>query len=155
MDAVAVGKLFVEIGPLHELDQVSAFDDGESWAVVVAGQVITLELDALRNRLVLSAEVGQPPAGGLARVYEALLQYNLLWRDTSGVRMALDGPGGQVVQMYDLATDGLDASRLGLVVKDFAAVLAGWRELVARGPVAAQAEAAGGTSMYFGGAIRA
>jgi hypothetical protein len=156
MDAGQLHTLFAEIGPLFDLDQVSAFDGEESWAVVLGGTVVSFELDPERAILVLSSEVGQPAAEARAAVHEAALQYGLAWRETGGARLALDGPGGTLVLIYELATAGLDTARLAGVTGQFAGVARGWQELLARAPTSSMPTPPGGFDpARHSGAIRA
>lgn len=155
VDAAQLHTLFAEIGPLFDLDQVSEFDGEASWAVVADGTVVTFEADDERSMLVLSAEVGRPRDDLRLKVYEAVLQYNLASRETGGARMALDGPDGAVVLLYDLATGDLETPRLAAVIEEFVAVVRGWRDLLARAPTIASGQEGGFDPAFLTGAIRA
>jgi hypothetical protein len=61
-----------------------------------------------------------------------MLRHNYLWDQTGGVRLALDAAGGNVVQIVDLPTDGLDVSVLGRAVGVFAEAARAWREIIRR-----------------------
>ena len=82
------------------------------------------------GRLWLSTEVCEPPGERLA-LYELILQYNARWKETGGVRLALDGPEGSVVLAYDMPLAGLDLPRLQTVIRNFRDTLDGWRKIVA------------------------
>ena len=46
--------------------------------------------------------------------------------------MSLDGEGGAVVLSYDMPAEGLELSRLAMVVTNFLDVLRAWREGIGR-----------------------
>ena len=59
-------------------------------------------------------------------VYEALLCYNLLWKDTGGVKMALAGPGGDLMLLYELYVDQLMLNELQVVISNFSSISHVW-----------------------------
>lgn len=125
-------RLMAEIGPLLELQEVTEFEAEDLWTLVVdADTVLFLDYQATPERLVLSAEAGVPAEAG-REFYATLLQYNNQWAETGGVRLALDGPEGGVVQIVDLALAGLDLSQLQTTLMGFLATLRAWREIVAQ-----------------------
>ena len=127
-----------EIGPLLELGAVIESDDGDGWVLVIdEDDGVLVELDEAEGRIFLSAEAGLPDDDARARLYETLLAYNAQWYASGGVRMALDEPGGVVVQMLELPAAELDAARLSQVFTAFLKVLSGWRAIVSGRPSAA------------------
>ena len=124
-----IQALVAELGPLLELAEVMAFAAESLWTLVVdEDTVLFLDLEEEQRRLWLSAEVATPPAAERARLHDMLLAYNHRWRDTGGLRMSLDGEGGAVVLSYDMPAEGLELSRLAMVVTNFVDVLRAWRE---------------------------
>src|SRR3954453_10385430 len=104
-----VQALMREIGPLLELEQVSDFDGEREWALVVdAATVVHADYVEADDRLMLSIELGRPPEASHHRIYELLLLYNHGWPETGGVRMALESPGGTVVQLFETGAADLD-----------------------------------------------
>ena len=127
-----VHALMAEIGPALELAEVLEHAESQTWTLVdQAGVVLFAELLTPEGLLVLSAEAGTPQPEDSARLYPLMLQYNARWQETGGVRLALDGPDGAVVQAYALPIADLDLPRLGTVIQNFRATLAGWRTIVA------------------------
>ena len=128
-------RLMSEIGPLLEVAAVIEADDGDGWILAIEeDDSVLVELDEAEGRLFLSAEAGLPDDEARPGLYETLLVYNAQWYASGGVRMALDEPGGEVVQMLELPAAGLEASRLAQVFVAFLEVLSGWREVVAGSP---------------------
>ena len=113
--------------------EVTAFDAEDLWTLVVdAETVLFLDYEQGQERLWLSGEVATPPPSERARLHETLLTYNHRWRDTGGLRMSLDGEGGAVVLSYDMPAEGLELSRLAMVLTNFLDVLRAWREGIGR-----------------------
>ena len=59
------------------------------------------------DRMVFSSEIGTVADDQELPVYEALLCYNLLWKDTGGVKIGLAGPKGILIVTTELLLDGL------------------------------------------------
>ncbi len=128
-------RLMSEIGPLLELGAVIESDDGDGWILAIdEDDGVLVELDEAEGRILLSAEAGLPDDEARAQLCETLLVYNAQWSASGGVRMALDEPGGGVVQMLELSAAELDAARLSQVFVAFLETLSGWRTVVAEGP---------------------
>ena len=128
--------MLTELGPELGVLEIAAFEDQQSWAIAVdddTEEMLTLDYDAAAGKLFITAELGAPPSDRLLASYEFLLQYNLFWADTGGLRMALDGPGGNVVQMYDLPLQGLTAQQLGAVIGSFIARMRLMKGMLAKG----------------------
>jgi hypothetical protein len=124
-------QLMSEIGPLLDLVGVVESDDGHAWLLIVdEDDALSVELDDARGSLVIAADVGTPGEAGQAQLYELLLAYNALWDVSGGVYMALDEPGGRVLQLLDLPAEGLDPSRLAEVLARFLEIRLGWMQVV-------------------------
>jgi hypothetical protein len=133
-DKEQLQALMVEIGPALQLAEVTAFAASDLWTLVIdEHRVLFVDYDLEDGRVWLSAEVGTPPPGDRAKLYERLLQYNGQWQRTGGVRLALDGPEGGIVLAYDLSLEGLDLARLRAVILGLVDKLDAWREIVAAG----------------------
>ena len=128
-----VHGLMAEVGALMDLPQVTELPDHDYWRVVHADETGTdVDFERAIGRIVLSTLLGVPRAQGREALYDTLLAYNCAWRETGGARLGLDGPGGEVVLMFDLDAEGLDVSAFGGVLANFQEVAAVWRRLVAR-----------------------
>lgn len=123
--------LMQELGPqTPEIDAVLQQDE-KSWLLVFSDeQSIYVEWANNPERLVLSTGLGKPVEGCQLQVYETLLSYNLLWQNTGGVRMAIDGPNGEVLLIYDLFDDQLSLSELQTVVLNISSIAEIWRDYV-------------------------
>lgn len=82
------------------------------------------------ERLVLSATLGRAQAEKQLALYEILLSYNLLWQETGGVRIGMDGPQGELTMIYDVFADSLSPSALRTVVLNLANLARVWRAYV-------------------------
>ncbi|MEM1385784.1 MAG: type III secretion system chaperone [Pseudomonadota bacterium] len=108
-----------------------AVEEGVSWVAAAADETaLALEWNADARRLVLSADIAPLGEETDAALLRLLLGYNGNWRETGGLRIALDR--GDVAQLVlDLPSDTLDASWLAAVLTGFAEALNSWREALA------------------------
>ena len=116
-----------EIGPaMAEIEAVIQSED-KNWAIQFEDQsIIMLEWAEHPDRIVLSSMLGIPSETMQLSVYEALLCYNLLWKDTGGVKMALAGPGGDLMLLYELYVDQLMLNELQVVISNFSSISQVW-----------------------------
>lgn len=141
--------LIADLGPVLEPLAIQASDEDASWVVLMDDHlIVAVDYDERKRSLVLSSELGEPPAGDRTALYETLLQSNYHWDVTGGTRMALDGPAGQVVQVLEIPADALDATGLSGMVSAFADTARAWRQIV-KGPASA-AGAAPEPGLYLG-----
>lgn len=93
------------------------FDDG-----------IRVQADAAPDpaRLLLSAPLGRPTSTAQLAVSETLLSYNLLWRETGGVKAGIMGPDGEAMLLFELYTDSLLLADLRTVMVNFANLARVW-----------------------------
>jgi hypothetical protein len=116
-----------EIGPaMAEIEAVIQSEE-KNWAIQFEDQsIIMLEWAERPDRIVLSSMLGIPSETMQLSVYEALLCYNLLWKDTGGVKMALAGPGGDLMLLYELYADQLMLNDLQIVISNFSNISHVW-----------------------------
>ncbi len=117
-----------EIGPsLPEIEAVIQSEE-TNWAIQFDDQsIVMLEWAHKPDRVVLTAILGTPSESMQFSVYETLLCYNLLWKDTGGVKMALSGPGGELILLYELFfTEELNLPGLQTVLTNFASIAQVW-----------------------------
>lgn len=127
----SVHQLMREIGPLLDLREVSAFEERDAWLVAFeAGPVFEIDYDAGLNRVVITAVVAEVAEHARLRIYEILLQYNYVWTETGGVRMALDGSPGKVVMMFELPAAELHLSMLAEVLTNLAQIRGAWCQVL-------------------------
>ena len=116
-----------EIGPaMPEVEAVIQSEE-KNWAIQFEDQsIVMLEWAESPDRVVLTAMLGIPSETMQLSVYETLLCYNLLWKDTGGVKMALSGPGGELVLLYELFATNLNRNELQTVLINFVSIAQVW-----------------------------
>jgi Tir chaperone protein (CesT) family len=116
-----------EIGPaMSEIEAVIQSEE-KNWAIQFEDQsIVMLEWAENPDRVVLTAMLGVPSETMQLSVYETLLCYNLLWKDTGGVKMALSGPGGELVLLYELFASNLNRNELQTVLINFVSISQVW-----------------------------
>lgn len=116
-----------EIGPsLPEIEAVIQSED-KNWAIQFSDQsIVMLEWVETPDRIVLTALLGTPSESMQTSVYETLLCYNLLWKDTGGVKMALSSPGGDLVVIYELFSTDLSLGEFQTVLTNFVSIAQIW-----------------------------
>src|SRR5215203_3571065 len=101
-------SLMAEVGALDE-EIVSCVKTSEGeYAIQFPDGDVLVEWDERSGRLIMSMEIGTPPAARAARIHEIMLNYNFLSRETGGLRMALTGREGTVVQIVDFPTSEIE-----------------------------------------------
>ncbi|WP_038168283.1 type III secretion system chaperone [Verrucomicrobium sp. BvORR106] len=133
-DSTLPASLLAEVAPILDLEALVQHEDdnGVSWDLMFNEELLVEAfLDKSGDKLVLTTHVGTPTDERASQLHKLLLQYNYLWRDTSGTRMALEPPEGNVIMMYDLALAGLDGVELRNVLQNFAAAAKAWALLIA------------------------
>ncbi len=116
-----------EIGPnMPEIEAIIQSEE-KNWAIQFEDQsIVMLEWADRPDRIVLSAMLGTPVEKMQLSVYETLLCYNLLWKDTGGIKMALAGPGGELILVYELHASELALNELQTVLSNFASIAQVW-----------------------------
>lgn len=154
-----ISEMLFEIAPKLELAHVTSLEEMDSWSLGMGDETddaLTIDYDATSRKLFLSAEIGAVPEEQAHRFFEFFLQYNLLWAETGGVRMALEKPGGALIQIADLPLADLNADELGRAVDYLFVTARQLRALIARGLGDEEASAPVAESLArMSGAIRA
>ena len=116
-----------EIGPsIPEIEAVIQSED-KNWAIEFDDQsIVMLEWAEQPDRVVLTTMLGTPSDSMQLSVYETLLCYNLLWKDTGGVKMALSGPGGELVLLYEMFATSLNLADMQIVLTNFLSIAQVW-----------------------------
>jgi hypothetical protein len=129
-DREKLALIMQEVGPRDDgIEDVRRVAD-DRWIVRFPAADIDAEFDPARKRLTLSSPIGTPPEDARLHVYETLMIYSRLAQATGGVYMALEGPGGQAVQMIDLACATLSTEELAVVLHNLAERTVIWRGFV-------------------------
>jgi len=112
--------LFEGLGPVNEeITAILRLSD-VLFTVAFEDVEIDIEFDAPTNKLMLSVELGVPPADTALRVYEFLMTYALAWKRTGGLGIALTAPGGSLVLTFPLFVADLTSARLSAIVTNLA-----------------------------------
>jgi len=127
MDVIEFDRLMSEVGPLDDMILACIKTPDGAYAVRFEDVDVLVERDGDRDRIALSVEIGAPPPSRALEVYETLLSYNLLWRETGGVRMALTGRKGSVVQFVDLTGSEINPRSIATVAANLASLTEIWR----------------------------
>ncbi len=116
-----------EIGPsMSEIEAVIQSEE-KNWAIQFEDQsIVMMEWAEKPDRIVLSGMLGFPSESMQLSVYETLLCYNLLWKDTGGVKMALAGPNGELMLLYELFCSELNLNELQTVLTNFVNIAQVW-----------------------------
>lgn len=116
-----------EIGPVMPSIEAVIQSEEKNWAIQFDDQsIVMLEWAEKPDRVVLTAMLGTPSESMQMSVYETLLCYNLLWKDTGGVKMALSGPGGELILLYELFSTDLTLNELQTVLANFVSIAQVW-----------------------------
>ena len=93
-----IQQLIQELGPnMQDIDAIVQTEE-PSWAIQFSDEtIIIIEAAEEPARMVFSAELGNASETNQRAIYEALLCYNLMWRDTGGVKIGLAGPQGALI----------------------------------------------------------
>ena len=116
-----------EIGPsIPEIEAVIQSEE-KNWAIQFDDQsIVILEWTENPDRLVLTAMLGKPSESMQLSVYETLLCYNLLWKDTGGVKMALSGPDGEIILLYEFFIGNATLQEFQTVLMNFTSIAQVW-----------------------------
>lgn len=108
-------------------------DGGTTWDLFVDDtRLVQIFLDEESGKVTLSTDLGTPAEEDAPSLHRLLLQYNYLWRETSGTRMALEEPAGNVVMLYDAYISVLDRQLLRNIIQNFSAAAGAWSALLSR-----------------------
>lgn len=102
-----------------------------AWRVDFEDVSIELEFHELSGRLVLTGDLGAPTPERRLVVFQTLLSYALLWRETGFIRVGLGGADGALTMIADLGTDDLAPADLAAILENFAAKMRLWCDFVA------------------------
>ena len=133
-DFERIDLLMNEVGPLWSRIESIHRQGSSYWSVELEEDLsLHVDFDATQQQLVLCMIVGQPIADDLFGLYQALLQYNSLHKETGGVTMCV-GDGGLVQQVFALPLSALNAPTLLGVLQNFVDKALAWREVIHASP---------------------
>ena len=126
-----VHQLMCDIGGTLSVQQITASHKLDSWQVVFdADTVFDLEYDGALERVVFSSRVGRLQAEHRLQTCELLLKVNFGWRQTGGVRMALDWRSDDVVMMFEMPVATMRLSLLGTALTNLVGKHRLWRQML-------------------------
>ena len=126
MEDTEFDRLMGAVGPQDDAILAVVKTPDGAYAIRFEEIDVLVERDMDRDRIALSIELGVPRPTNALSVYETLLSYNMLWRETGGVRMALTGKGGAVVQFVDLTGAEINAVGMATVASNLASLSNIW-----------------------------
>jgi hypothetical protein len=127
MQIEAFRVLLAEVGPLVPCRAITEFDQGSSWVVTLdEGTFLLLDWLESTRRVMLHADIGQLPETGRSTMLERLLRYDTTWRETGGLRVALDSDD-TLTLVLDLPRASLDAWALRDMLANFATAVDAWK----------------------------
>lgn len=128
-----IEHLIKEIGPtMPEVDAIVQTED-PSWAIQFSDEtIIILEPADDPSRVVISTELGAAVEAQQRRVYETMLCYNLMWRDSGGVKIGLAGPQGALIISADVCIEGLTLQDLKQEIERFLQIARSWTQYVGK-----------------------
>jgi len=127
---------FATYGNTHSTVELVARVSDDTWAVVLDDDTqLTATIDEPTGRMGLISGLGKPAEIGRERVLEGLLMYSLMWRETGGVRAAIDGDG-EAQLIAELMLHDLTESGLHWAIENFTAKTQVLTEFVATGRAA-------------------
>lgn len=128
-----IEHLIKEIGPaMPEVDAIVQTED-PSWAIQFSDEtIIILEPADDPSRAVISTELGAAVEAQQRRVYETMLCYNLMWRDSGGVKIGLAGPQGALIISTDICIEGLTLQDLKQEIERFLQIARSWTQYVGK-----------------------
>ncbi len=128
-----IQQLLQEIGPsMPDIDAVVQTEE-PSWAIQFSDEtVIILEAAEDPSRIVISAEMGAVHDAQQRVIYETLLCYNLMWRNSGGVKIGLAGPQGTLIVSADICLDNLTLADLQQEISKFLKITRSWTQYIAK-----------------------
>jgi hypothetical protein len=128
-----ITQLVKELGPaMPEIDAIVQTEE-PSWAIQFSDEtIIIIEPADDPSRMVISAELGAAAEAQQRNVYETLLCYNLMWRDSGGVKVGLAGPQGALIISLDLCLEGLTLIEMQQGIERFLKITRSWAQYVVK-----------------------
>jgi hypothetical protein len=128
-----IENLVKELGPaMSDIDAIVQTED-PSWAIQFSDEtIIILEPADDPSRIVISTELGAAAEAQQRTVYETMLCYNLMWRDSGGVKIGLAGPQGALIISTDVCIEGLTLQDLKQEIERFLQIARSWTQYVGK-----------------------
>lgn len=126
-----IQQFLQELGPsMPDIDAVVQTEE-PSWAVQFSDEtVVIVEAAEEPSRMIFSAELGSATDSLQLPIYETLLCYNLLWRETGGIKIGLAGPKGALILSSELCLEGLTLIDFQEGISSFSRIARTWAKYV-------------------------
>lgn len=126
-----IERLVQGLGPVLDPVAIDFAEEERIWGIEMEEDLaVIIQFDEQKNCLVLSCELESPPEDDRTSLYETLMQLNYHWEVTGGIRMAIDGPRGNIVQLFEIGADDLDIQKLSTLVGAFSGTARVWRRII-------------------------
>jgi len=130
----AIQMLMQELGPHTPIVDAVVQHGEKTWAVQFDDESIVLvEWDGEPERLIFSTDLGDAAEERRIEVYQLLLSYNLLWRESGGLKTALGGPDGGAMLLYEWRSEQATLMEMQTALDNFNRIAAMWRNYIANG----------------------
>ena len=124
-------SLLGEAARILNLPPVVAYQNRAAWLVTFDDEtMLDVEQDASGERVMFTGGIRDVTDLRRPDIYEMFLQYNYLWTETGGVRLALDGIPGQAVLMLEKPLHGLMVADVCRLLEKLAVMQRAWREIL-------------------------
>ena len=122
-----------QLGPaMPAIDAIVQTED-PSWAIQFGDEsIILLESAEEPARIVISTELGSAAEAQQRAIYETMLCYNLMWRDSGGIKIGLAGPQGALIISTDVCIEGLTLQQLQQEIEGFLKIARSWTQYVGK-----------------------
>jgi hypothetical protein len=128
-----IAELVKQLGPaMPAIDAIVQTED-PSWAIQFGDEsIILLEPAEEPARIVISTELGSAAEAQQRAIYETMLCYNLMWRDSGGIKIGLAGPQGALIISTDVCIEGLTLQQLQQEIEGFLKIARSWMQYVGK-----------------------
>ena len=128
-----IAELVKQLGPaMPAIDAIVQTED-PSWAIQFGDEsIILLEPAEEPARIVISTELGSAAEAQQRTIYETMLCYNLMWRDSGGIKIGLAGPQGALIISTDVCIEGLTLQQLQQEIEGFLKIARSWTQYVGK-----------------------
>ena len=130
----ALDEMLAAIGAANDdIAAVLQIEPGH-WAVGYDDDV-TIEIECANNsnRLTLFCGLGVPKASEIDRIRHTLLCYNMMWRETGGMRMGLSGAGDEAFLIGDVYLPDTSEASLDQALWNMAQLARAWTRFITEG----------------------
>ena len=131
MSGTRARSAFTDLGTALGIDDLQLDENGYA-ALGFDDLLVNFELDEERDRLLLTASLGQPE-GNKQAAYELLMSANYLWQGTGGGTLALEESSGEIILQKPLPIATLDQQALEMAIEIFVDTAELWAQQLAAG----------------------